>query len=165
MHRKAVRRLEPVKLDSTMTKRGIMQLPYRSWGIASLAVVLLVPLGCAFPNPQKEPNKPVVAPRIEEPRPLEIGDSKSFTFAADGIWYPAPFVIYRGQRMHVTFMDNLMPCPTGAVRYRIGQLEQILVAEPTEFMVTRPGPMLFYFDPARGSGFRGEINVTVTRVS
>lgn len=124
-------------------------------------------LGCAvpMPKPKEKPETPVVAPRLEEPRPLEIGDSKTFTFAADGVWYPAPFVIYRGQRMRVTFANDRVPCPTGAVRYRIGQLEQILVPDPTEFLVTRPGPMLFYFDPAKGSGYIGEINVTVTRIS
>lgn len=139
--------------------------PYRVGSLPVLALAFVGLLGCAFPNPQKKPEAPVVAPRLAEPRPLEIGASESFTFTADGIWYPAPFVIYRGQRMKVAFTDNLVPCPTGAVRYRIGQLEQILVPDPTEFMVTRPGPMLFYFDPAKGSGYRGEIHVTVTRIS
>jgi len=132
------------------------------WGASVLSVLLLGVVGCTMPSANNQ-KPPEVAPRLEQPVALEVGASETFTFQADGVWYPAPYVIHRGHRMKVAFTAGKMPCPSGAVRYRIGQMEQILVAEPTDFMVTRPGPMSFYFDPARGAGYNGEIEVTITR--
>jgi hypothetical protein len=125
-------------------------------------MVLLV--GCTLSSASDQ-HAPEMAPRLQEPVALEVGSSETFSFNADGVWYPAPYMIYRGQRMRVEFSGEKAPWPAGAVRYRIGQMEQILVDGPTNFMITRPGAMSFYFDPARGKGFAGEIQVTITRLS
>lgn len=129
-----------------------------------LTVLLLGTVACTLPSANNQ-KPPEVAPRVEQPVALEVGASETFNFKADGVWYPAPYMIYRGHRMKVAFSEGKMPCPSGAVRYRIGQMEQILVADPTDFMVTRPGPMSFFFDPSRGAGYNGEIEVTITRES
>lgn len=148
----------PEKLRKVRTGFGIVSL-------VALAIGVVAFSGCALPESDSQ-TPPQIAPRLEAARPLEVGDSHTFSFAADGIWYPAPFLVNKGQRMRVSYGEKSAYCPDGAVRYRIGPLEQILISGSTAFTVTRPGAMLFYFDPNRGGeGFRGQIEVTVTRVA
>lgn len=166
-----LRTVPPLK-DGAQVKTALRSEKSRKartgFGIAALlalAVGALAFPGCALPEAESQ-KPPQIAPRLEAARPLEVGDSHTFTFAADGIWYPAPFLVNKGQRMRVSYGENSAYCPDGAVRYRIGPLEQILISGSTAFTVTRPGAMLFYFDPNRGGqGFRGQIEVTVTRVA
>ncbi len=145
-------------------KSGLLEGLCRMAGAVSLCTLMVLFVGCTLASADDQ-KAPSVAPRLQEPVALEVGASETFSFKADGVWYPAPYMIYRGQRMRVAFSGEKLPCPSGAVRYRIGQMEQILVAAPTNFLITRPGAMSFYFDPNRGAGFAGEIEVTITRLS
>lgn len=158
------RRLNQVDLNRGMDRPGRRAGRRELTGGALLSFMVLALTACTLPSADDQ-KAPEVAPRLEEPVALEVGETETFTFKADGVWYPAPYMIHRGQRMNVAFSNGKAPVPAGAVRYRIGQMEQILVPDPTDFLVTRPGPMSFYFDPSRGNGYHGEIEVTITRES
>jgi hypothetical protein len=141
-------------------KRGAVQRRrvLKLLGLAMLAGTM----GCGLGRkPKEEP--PKVAPREEVPHTLGVDEPESFTFLADGVWYPAPFMILRDQRVRVELSERSAFIPDGVVRYRIGRMEQVLVSPPRDFVVTQPGAMLFYFDPARGGGYGGEVEIIVTR--
>lgn len=159
-----LRRLIVVNLRNEERRGSRLGAVRRMASAAALCAMMLGFLGCTMASPENQ-KAPEVAPRLQAPVALEVGASETFTFNADGVWYPAPYMIHRGQRMRVEYAGEKLPCPAGAVRYRIGQMEQILVADPTNFLITRPGAMSFYFDPARGAGFAGQIEVTITRLS
>jgi hypothetical protein len=132
-------------------------------GLLGLAMLLGGALGCGLADRKKEePAK--VMPREEPALALEVGETATFEFKADGVWYPAPIMILRDQRVRVELGDQSAFIPDSIVRYRIGTLEQVVISPPRDFIVTRPGAMYFFYDPVRGRGFEGEIEVVVTRV-
>lgn len=141
--------------------RDCHQIPMRA-SVACLGAILLL-YATACPLTPSTPEEADAAQKGDPPRPLEVDEVAYFTYPSDGQWHDSPYIGAYDNQLLIQPEGEAKGINPIALRYQIGRNDLIIDGRQS-VRVKHPGRIRFKVDLLHTTGFKGSINVKLTRL-